>query len=502
MHRTAVLKRTDCDLRKLPLGAREAFLLAQLDGRLTLEEVGEITGLAIEETSRIAARLVELGAASTLDARASAPRTTMRRDPRAEEEDEAPPPPKHSKRPADVQSVKPKGRSRKSLGAQIAAKLPPMTKIEPCELDPAVQAAILELDAKLPRLDHYAKLGVERGAEKKAVKRAYFAFVAKYHPDRFFGKKLGALGAPLDRVFQSLTEAHDTLVDAAGRAAYDARLPRMTAPAPKKTSRAIAAQSGSMAPRKSTKAAMRAASKKMEAVKAPSTKPPPSGKPSVKPPSGRPSVKPQSVKPSAPSKKPPSMKPTQDPDRLKRLVATAREIKGHARVEMFVKAAEEAFAAGDVIGAANNYRLALEHREDPYLRNKLDDVEVLAKAARFDKAMARARGAEKERKWVEAATQYARAFEAKPDATAAERAANAMLISSGDLERALELAERAVEMRNKVPENRITLAQILYTLEDFDRAEEEVEEALELAPKDSRAKDLAKLIAKKKKEKS
>lgn len=482
MHRSSVLERTNCDLRKLPLGAREAFVLAQLDGKLTLEEVGEVVGLALDETSKIAERLVELGAAAALE-KTRAPRVSVRRDPRAEDDDEpAQPPPRTSKRPA------PARRSRKSLRPQPSPKPQPLFKEEPCELDEATQTKIRELDEKLPKLDHYAKLGIERGADKKAIKRAYFGFVAKFHPDRFFGKKLGKLGPAVDRVFQALTDAHDTLIDPARRDAYDATLTK---------------SSSAPVRRKTTKAAMRAASKKMEAVKAPSIRPSmrPATKASLRP--SKTSLKP----PKQPSLKPPkqpSLKPAHDPkkqeDRMKRLVASAREIKAHARVEMIVRAAEEAFANGDVIGAANNYRLALEHREDPYLRNKLEDVEVLAKQARFDKAMMRAKAAEKDKKWTEAGTQYARAFEAKPDAAAAERAANAMLTAGGDLERALELAERAVSMRDRVPEYRVTLAQVLLAMGKLERAEEEAEAALVFSPKDARAKDLTKLIAKKRKE--
>ena len=211
----------------------------------------------------------------------------------------------------------------------------------------------------------------------------------------------------------------------------------------------------------------------------------------------KPAPKGASIKPAPKGASVPARKPTTDDEKMRKLVASARTMKTHARVEMFVRAAEEAFAAGDVIGAANNYRLALEHRDDPYLRNKLEDIEVLAKQARFDKAMARARGAEAEKKWADAATSYQRAFEARPDPAAAERAAHALLAGGGDLERARELAQRAVDMRSGNADYRITLAQVHYSLEALDRAEKQVEEALAIAPKDARAKELAKLIAKK-----
>jgi len=560
MNRTTVLKRTDRDWKTLPLGVRDAFVITQLDGRLTIEQVSEIVGLDTDELIEIAERLVQIGAAANTE-KSERPAWTPRRDPRAEDDDDAPPPPRRSKRPSRApspiprrsmspKSMSPKSmspkrsptpsprRTRRSVKAQTAVKPQSIGRNEgACELDQATQNTITDLDTKLPRLDHYAKLGVERDAEKKTIKRAYFAYVAKYHPDRFFGKKLGPLGAAIDRVFHLLTEAHDTLVDPMLRVQYDAKLPR--APEKKGSKAAIAAQRASLTPRKPSKAAipMMTVSRKMEVALAPTITPPPrmSVKPaskgasikppkgasikppkgaSIKPPKGaslKPAAKGASIKPGGrgasikPGARGASMSPpsnnTQDGDRLKRLVATARDIKVHQRVEMFVKAAEEAFAAGDVINAANNYRLALEHREDTYIRNKLEDVEVLAKAARFDKAMARARAAERDKKWADAAIGFDRAFEAKPDPLAAERAAHAILAGGGDLARAKELAGRAVAMRSRVADYRVTFAQVLYTLEDYDAAEEQIEEAIDLSPKDARVKELSKMIAKKIKEK-
>ena len=59
------------------------------------------------------------------------------------------------------------------------------------ELDPEHQERIASLFGQLDSLDHYAVLGVARGVEKKGIKRAYFQLTAKFHPDRFFRKKLG-----------------------------------------------------------------------------------------------------------------------------------------------------------------------------------------------------------------------------------------------------------------------------------------------------------------------
>lgn len=184
---------------------------------------------------------------------------------------------------------------------------------------------------------------------------------------------------------------------------------------------------------------------------------------------------------------------------MRNLVAGAQLLQGQARAEKFVKAADEAMKKNDVIGAANNYRLALEHWDDPFLRAKLEDVDVLAKTARIERALTRARAAEKERRWADAATHFEHALQIRRDAAVAERAAYAIYASGGDVMRALDLATDAVTMRAGNADYRITLGEVLLAANEPERAEEEARRALELMPGDLRAKELLKAIAKKKK---
>src|SRR5947209_393719 len=67
MYRNTILRPVACDLRQLPLGAVEAFVLSQVDGRMMLDEIAVIAGLEFAETSRIAERLLELGAVEPAD---------------------------------------------------------------------------------------------------------------------------------------------------------------------------------------------------------------------------------------------------------------------------------------------------------------------------------------------------------------------------------------------------------------------------------------------------
>lgn len=64
--------------------------------------------------------------------------------------------------------------------------------------------------------DYYAILGVEKGASKEAIAKAYKTLARKYHPDLNKGDKTS------EEKFKEINEAYDVLKDDAKRAQYDA----------------------------------------------------------------------------------------------------------------------------------------------------------------------------------------------------------------------------------------------------------------------------------------
>jgi len=76
---------------------------------------------------------------------------------------------------------------------------------------------ILAREALLGR-DDWTVLGLKPGATPEAVKAAYFEASKVFHPDRYYGKNLGSFRARLDRIFQRLSEAHESLITALRRA--------------------------------------------------------------------------------------------------------------------------------------------------------------------------------------------------------------------------------------------------------------------------------------------
>jgi DnaJ domain len=83
---------------------------------------------------------------------------------------------------------------------------------EAVDLDPDRKREILAREALLGR-DDWTVLGLKPGANAEAVKLAYFDASRVFHPDRYYGKNLGSFRSRLEKIFQRLSEAHETLTE-------------------------------------------------------------------------------------------------------------------------------------------------------------------------------------------------------------------------------------------------------------------------------------------------
>jgi tetratricopeptide (TPR) repeat protein len=101
---------------------------------------------------------------------------------------------------------------------------------EPVDLPLDRKREILAREALLSA-DHFAVLGVKPGATREEVRVAYYEASRVFHPDRYFGKKLGSYAGRLDRIFKRLSEAHATLLDDVKLDAYLRANPRLRAAA-------------------------------------------------------------------------------------------------------------------------------------------------------------------------------------------------------------------------------------------------------------------------------
>jgi curved DNA-binding protein CbpA len=108
-----------------------------------------------------------------------------------------------------------------------ASRLTPAEQValtEDVDLDAATRRQILETHRSLDSVDHYELLGLDSAADKRTLRRAYFELAARFHPDRFFRKRLGSFKHRMEGIFGRLTLAHETLANAERRAEYDAYL--------------------------------------------------------------------------------------------------------------------------------------------------------------------------------------------------------------------------------------------------------------------------------------
>ena len=498
MRKNTVLVHVPCDVRRLPLNAFEGYLLSLVDGRLTLDELAEITGSTVAQITRHAAHLLDVGAVVVVDParparRSSGQSAAVKRSARAPTSARDPgPPSRRSRRPsAPVQRSEP---SPRSVGSGRATTHPASSRAKPTrsssprsltlrpaaprsarpapveagtEIDEKARTRILDLDGRLASLDHYALLGVARDAEKATIKRAYFTLAAEFHPDRYFGKSLGPAKASLERIFARLTDAHDTLSSRARRATYDESLPPLPPPAE--------------APPPSKRPAPRRTTKQMKAVEPRRPAPP---EPAIVAPPPAPAASPAPLKPAE------IAVPSSD-DALRRLYWSRKQNDVSRRIAVFLDAAEAALSRDNVVAALASYRLAQQIRDDAEIRQKIHAVEWRAKARIHETSVTRGRAAEKEGRFQEAAAQFAQAFAAKPEAWTAERAARAIVKHGGDARRAVHLAEQAVLAEPQNIGYHLTLGEACLAAKLFARAAGEASRALALTPTDERAKALA-----------
>ncbi len=180
-------------------------MLSHLDGNTTESDIALATGLDATVIRQSLDKLRGLGAVSEISA---PPRSSPR------------PPPG---RPSGTFHIGPviETRSDSSGNHPAAALYDPSELDESVDLDLPRKRKILDTFYRLSVLSHYELLGVDAGADKKAIKAAYFELVNDFHPDRYFGKSLGSFKPKLERLFTRVTEAHDVLTRVSAREDYD-----------------------------------------------------------------------------------------------------------------------------------------------------------------------------------------------------------------------------------------------------------------------------------------
>lgn len=466
-------------VQSYPLAPVDGFVLSRIDGTLSIREIVTLTGLDNVAVVASIDKLVSLGLVELAPLKA-APRSV------------APPPGVEVKRSP---SIPPRPVTEVSGVLDSGIPKPPPALYDPAELDEDVdldrdhRQKILDLYYRLGDLDLYDVLGVERAADKKTLKRAYYELASLHHPDRFFRKRLGSFKQKMEAVFSRVTEAHDTLTDKEKRAEYDAYLGAQS------EARALEAQ----LTRRTSSPGMDRTDRALQppTITSPpvATTPPPQERTSgiqLSEQARRDALarrllggRTSSGAPPRDAPQPPA--PTPDPGALRRhYEQKITAVREHMAKEHLTNA-ERAVAAGDWVAATNAYRLAIQiNPDDADLQRTLADAQRKANEVLAEAYRKQASYEEKSGKTLEAAKSWQRVAKALPDEPEPHaRAAACLLAVTSDLRNAATLAQRAISLEPQHIKHRTLLAEIYLAAGLTLNAKRELEAAARLAPDDA-----------------
>ncbi|MEY4549538.1 MAG: molecular chaperone DnaJ [Pseudomonadota bacterium] len=539
------------NVRALPLLPEQAFVLSRVDGHTSAAAIAQATGIPMPDVLAHLMRLEELGAvrgpgAAPPPARsATRPSSTQR-----------PPAPPASSSDAPTKPPPPGALNNALSGAPT--KPPPALSgprhpgvDESLSLSVELQTRILDLTERLADLNHFELLGIQRSADRAAVKRAYFSMIGTFHPDTYFGKKLGAFTKRIEKVFQRMTEAHDILSNAHSRAEYESYLGAVV------LTRELEEVSDAPPSMEDLERLMEQAEQqaRKSPPPAPAT-PAPAPAPSLapaRPVSIRPTMQPARQAPPMPRLPPPlpaappplpaggraaSLRPVQlvddpaarrqalarklglapvpapapgPPDDVRvraeaaRQSAVARElhqryehrktsIRDH-RLQRFMQVAEEAVAAGNAVSAMNSLKIARGLvNGDGEAEARIDELEKQLGGTISESYLQRARHEESNGQHAEAARSYTRAARGSPSADVLRSAAECYLKAGTELRLASELAREAVQMAPDRTDLRLSLAKIYEAAGMPQSAVRELERALALTPGSDKIKQWLKRL--------
>ncbi len=408
------------------------------------------------------------------------------------------------------------------VGAKVSSAPPAAQLIEDVEIDEALQEKILQTFKRADRLNHYELLGVATDADRTEIRKAYFALSKTFHPDSYYGKRLGSFKAQMEVIFRKVTDAYEVIGRQKKREAYDHYLKRsvVVSAAEEKISR-VEQRAQAM-----SKALTRAPIAERQAgpvdAAAPSQQWQPSKAPAKKPISVVPGTrehermrrkrelleKKLGGRPLRPSKRAGSVRSMPTPtntvgtktalrDLTRSLKQTAGLTGGVDRAEHHIETARMAEAKGDLAAAATALRMAItldSSRSD--VQDQYRRVNSRLRVQLLDIHREQATYEEDNNLWAAASISWAKVAEAAPeDPIAPRRAARALLRAGGDLRKARDFAQRSLDLSPDSLEARLLLARIYIHAGMDNSAAKELDEAAKLDPGHEMVKNLREQLA-------
>jgi tetratricopeptide (TPR) repeat protein len=190
------------DPMRAGLTTEDYFVWSRFDGATSLKELLLMTGFPVPHAIAIVRRLRELGAI-LLPGENPAMLAARAKPPAAAPAPAAP-------APAPTAAPAPSGTLDDPTAEERAALAEPR---DANVLGPDERELVLAMQRRLRHGDPWLLLGVAKGADKKAIKRSYFKLSKDFHPDRYYGKRLGSFAQRLNEVFEAIAHAYARLTD-------------------------------------------------------------------------------------------------------------------------------------------------------------------------------------------------------------------------------------------------------------------------------------------------
>lgn len=238
----------DAELAGVPLDSKAVFLLTRIDGATSIADLCAMSGMDDAEAVKVLARLRDAGLVVVEKAPPSrAPtRDLPRLDPTPSAPPRAPAPSIHTmaaslpREPAPAATGGPRREDLALLRrygrfghvpAEIFRKIGEprfgsfqfdrRELLEQCDLSLEQKKELLFLHHNGDKLDLFEFFDVEPTDDRKLLRKAYFAFSKKFHPDTFFRKNTGSFGEKLHAIFKFGNDVNDKFQsDDALREAY------------------------------------------------------------------------------------------------------------------------------------------------------------------------------------------------------------------------------------------------------------------------------------------
>jgi tetratricopeptide (TPR) repeat protein len=112
------------------------------------------------------------------------------------------------------------------------------------EIPAEMQTVIREFARSLPEKTYYEVLGVPADADEGAIRDAFFESSKRFHPDRYFRKKLGPYLELLTEIYKRVVLSYEVLRDAKLRSEYDKSREAAAKPAAKREGPSLRARGG------------------------------------------------------------------------------------------------------------------------------------------------------------------------------------------------------------------------------------------------------------------